>query len=130
MNSERDVRLNGLLKGAWMDAAEEAEEFLRPPKGLVNGLIGKVHITIQDLEARERATATEKRSKKIRHVLRAHWKSKEGVVDPEEINVRDSFDEALTSLQLLELGAESSYLPEAVVIRAGKNRLLSNCLPG
>jgi hypothetical protein len=125
MNSERDGRLNRLLKGAWMPAAEVAEEFLRPPKGLVNRLIRKDHISIQDLEAREEATATKKRTEKITQVLRAHWKSRKGVDDPEEIERRDSFDEALTLLQLLELGAESSYLREAVVIRAGRTRLLS-----
>jgi len=124
MSSERDGRLNLLLKGAWMPAAEVAEEFLRPPRGLVKGL-RKDHISIRDLEGNEAATTTKTRSEKITQVLRAHWDSEEGVDDPEEIVVRDSFDEALTLLKILELGAESSYLREAVVIRAGRARLIN-----
>lgn len=125
MNSRRDVRLSGLLKGPWIDAAADAEDFLRPPKRLLSALAGKDLITIQDLKTTATESTTEARRRKIARVLRGHWKTEEGVVDPEEIELRDSFDEALTTLQLLELGAESSYLSEAVVIREGKARLLN-----
>src|ERR1017187_1644402 len=125
MNSRRDVRLKGLLTGPWIEAAADAEDFLRPPKGLITALAGKDQITIRELKTREKAAASDKLRRKIALVLRPHWKSEAGIVNPEEIEVRDSFDGALTTLQLLELGAESSYLSEAVVIKEGKARLLN-----
>lgn len=129
MKPEENDRVKGLLEGEWTAQARKAEVFLRPPRRLVASLLAEDRITVQDLLGAERTYASPARSKDIRRTLRAHWETKDGVYDPAEIELRDSFDELLTVLQLLELSAESGYLPEHVVRPLGRERLLNALWP-
>jgi hypothetical protein len=124
MTREAKTRLKGLLSGEWMTQGQTAERLFKPPQRLLAGLFTKDRITSADLRKAEHAFVPLKRRKKLQHILRAHWKSELGVTDPDEIEIRDSFDELLTTLQILELSVESGYLTEDDVIGVAREQLL------
>jgi hypothetical protein len=124
MTPEERTRLESLLKGPWVEIAAQADQFFRPPPELLSSLNAKREITKGDLEAVEKQLVSPARRKTIARTLRAHWDDQEGITDQRELELRDSFDEVLTLLQLLELSIETAYLPEAAVLPMARERLL------
>ena len=120
-HDEIAARLAAIANGPWNKAGKRGYKFLKPPAQVDEARIQSHEI----LNLRNDRPSDLTRSAKIRHVLRAHWD--EIVEDTAEIKIRDSLDEALTTLQLWELAVASGYLPlEAVRVPA--RRALANLL--
>jgi hypothetical protein len=124
MNPAKHDRVKGLLEGDWASAAAASERFLRPPSGLISTLLTQERISKKDLLTGERTHVSTAKSHEIGKVLRPHWKTRAGVSNPRQIGLRDSFDEALTLLQILELSVESGYLSEDAIRSIARQRLL------
>lgn len=86
MKSEATFRLESILQGPWSKKASAYENFIAD-------LSGKTGI-----------------DRKMNMVLRPHWEEEDGITSKKELVIRDSFDEALSELQLLELAVETGYL--------------------
>jgi hypothetical protein len=117
---EITARLAAIANGPWNKAGKRAYKFLEPP-----AVVDEARIQSREVLNLRNDRSSGKRSSKISNVLRAHWDKI--VEDTAEINIRDSLDEALTTLQLWELAVSSGYLPlEAVRVPA--RRALANLL--
>lgn len=91
MKGEILSRLNGILKGPWAEGAITYTNF------------------VQKLTAEEKDYLRPyNANKRLSKVLRKHWE--EPIESQKEIAVRDSLDEALSTLQLIELAIETGYL--------------------
>jgi hypothetical protein len=80
MSDEYQARIEDLRRGPWMEQSEIARR------------------SMPILSEQQRAT-----------YLRPHWKDPEGITKKEEIGFRESFDQVLEYLQLIELGIETGY---------------------
>jgi len=117
--TEIDERLQAVIVGPWANLATRAKEFLLPGSQYL-AFADTEHATeIENLALLSRDAA---RQKEVARLLRGHWE--EAIEDPSEIEVRDSFDEALTELQLIELALETGYLPESAVRLYARRRIL------
>ena len=103
-------RVAALSKGPWTNHAKSAFAFLKPATPVNLYLAGDWHVPMASVRPLLVA-ADVARDDELAHFFRAHWKDPEGVRHKGEMNVRDSFDEALTHLQLLELAVEMGYVP-------------------
>jgi hypothetical protein len=82
-----------------------AEEYAHRLKDLSTG-------AWTELSGRVRPALFERRvtEQELRRILRPHWE--EPIENPEELNFRDSLDQSLEFLQMLELAVETGYVPE------------------
>lgn len=115
-SAELDIRLHQLMEGPWRSAAKLAREVFAPPTFDSTPLI---FMPIQH----EKDDASEAMRARF---LRPHWDSQ--VDDPREIEVRDSFDEALTEMQLLELAIQTGYLDLTTTVRDHARNLINQLL--
>lgn len=99
--SSNENRLAYVLGGPWAQKAVAAEEFLATKRQTT------VTLHSSSGQALPGAPLTRPRTAELTNIFRAHWRAP--VIDPREQELRDSFDEALNTLQLLELGIETGY---------------------
>lgn len=99
--SSAEDRLAYVLTGPWAQQGAVAENFLAKTQQTALPLRSSAAKAAPDTPPnRPRVT-------QLTNVFRAHWQAP--VTDAREQALRDSFDEALTTLQLLELGIETGY---------------------
>lgn len=115
-------RLADLKKGPWVEDGSLAAELLTPPKELSALAYARVPIDLEALPLGE-TRSLRSRNAELRVVLRPHWS--EAITEPDQVRIRDSFDAALTHLQILELAVETGYLREDDVQEEARTGLLS-----
>lgn len=119
---EERQRLKGLLRGPWAARANYAIQLLDPGTPFLERARGVEALSPkalwQELPKRLRA-----KEATFRAALTPHWKSG-GEYDDEQAEFRDSLDEALTEVQLLELAVETGYLSTDVVCARARRTLL------
>lgn len=93
-------RLADVLEGPWAQKAVEAEEFLAQKRKTTLKLKSSASSALSSTTGRIRTA-------ELTNVFRAHWRYP--ITDKHEQQLRSSFDEALNTLQLLELGIETGY---------------------
>src|SRR6266436_365570 len=104
-------RLKNLDQGPWIEKALEAKRYLEPKTDLSLLINSNEPITLDKLNkilVREDL----QRERELAELLRAHWDKE--IESDHEILLRDSFDEALSFLQILELAIETGYIPVQV----------------
>ena len=111
------ARLAAILDGPWAQRGQFARQFLTPPKSHRDGATGGAPYRFRE-PAKKGGSA--KRYKSLTRHLRPHWKKS---IKSKEIPLRDSLDEALTELQLVELAIETGYLKEDDVTVVASKRL-------
>ena len=111
-SSELTMRLRDLLEGPWAEEGKKAHKYLRPKESLEN-LYGSEQVIKMEHFQKTLPRKERERIGIVSRLLRLHWKGHP--VTKGEIPLRDSFDEALTVLQLLELAIETGYLPVEAV---------------
>jgi hypothetical protein len=99
--SPTENRLAYVLEGPWAQKAVAAEEFLAKKRQTTLPLHSSA------TQALSSAPPARARAAELTNIFRAHWQFP--VTDIQEQALRDSFDEALNTLQLLELGIETGY---------------------
>lgn len=118
---EEQTRLNEIRRGPWMIYGETARKSLATSSDM-RSLLEKDHISPQDfqfaLNRRDR-----RRVRELAHRFEPHWQGEE-FTEP-EYAFRESFDEALTVLQLLELAVETGYLTLEAVRPAARSELVA-----
>lgn len=95
MNEEIKSRLDGVLAGPWADTADIYTNFISTPTESNRGY------AIRSMTGNDTAAL------KLKKILRPHWQSP--ITSDKEAEIRNSLDEALSTLQLLELGVETGY---------------------
>ena len=101
-----DGRLAFVLTGPWAKEAEPAEAYLGEMRVVATGP--------NVLKSAHKRAKTVGANPELKRLFRPHWE--EAVTDKKEQGLRDAFDEAVTTLQLLELGIETGYY-DAEVLR-------------
>lgn len=111
---EQDERLKNLLSGPWVELARPVRELLLERKK-------GVAVSPHDLRSEQLDPQLRLASKLISPLFRKHWP--DGIEDDEEMELRDSFDEALTQLQLMEVAVESGYCSLEAVAPPAREQL-------
>jgi hypothetical protein len=118
---EEKSRLDEILRGPWVKNAELARKSLTFTSDL-HQLLANDRISAQDLKAvlnsRDR-----RRARDLWHRFEPHWPDNQFTVA--ESDFRDSFDDALTILQLLELAVETGYLSLEIVRPIARSEIIA-----
>jgi tetratricopeptide (TPR) repeat protein len=123
---EERARLDGILRGPWRRKSRLAQKFLRPTTDFSQILPTEevIDLTRFPLTDTDRA-----RGAAINWVLAPHWvrvgPNKFKIKDP--IAIRDSLDEALTIVGLLEIAIQTGYI-ELQSVRVAARGELTNLL--
>lgn len=121
--TELDARLKAIRSGPWMRRARLARSKLGiPAEPVFQEFIAQPNL---NLRAFPLNTHTLIRTHSLAKTLRWHGRS-DGPT-PAQRRIRNSFDDALTYFQLLELAIETGYLPEEQVKPGTKEALASLC---
>jgi hypothetical protein len=119
--SELQARLEAIRLGPWIQRAELAQRELAFPGDLSTIAVGPgLPLNLGKLAVGRKALAREKR---LAATLKWHGRA-EGPSRREQ-QVRDSFDDALAYLELLELAIETNYLPQEQVAEDAQRYFLS-----
>jgi len=113
-------RLDALAHGPWTHAAKKARAYLKPMYRMSELSAGSWSLPMASVRP-FLETADLKREHGFSNVLRAHWT--DDITDQDEIDLRESLDQALTHLQLLELAIEMGYLPLEAVREQARTQL-------
>ena len=121
-HEEYDQRLSDICDGPWANGARKAQEFLEPKTDLSTLASSDREINLSSLSLSLEETDLKRESELLR-IFRPHWE--EPIDSREEMDLRNSFDEALVLPQLLELGIETGYLSVEGVRQFARRYLLS-----
>ncbi len=131
-DEEISNRLDQLSQGPWYQLGERARTFLLKfvspeiasrQKPVLEAAFQEIRnaqgvISFSAIDALATKDGTDKR---LSRLFRDH--GEEAITDPDEIEIRDSLDEAFTYAQLLELAVETGYLPVGSVYAIGREQL-------
>jgi hypothetical protein len=119
-DTELAARLGAIKNGPWAPRSSLAHRVLAIPDADAM----KILLTTDRVDLRDYHPADAPRStiKKLKQTLQAHWIG-DGPSEDEQA-VRDSFDNALTYFQMIELAIETGYLPQEQVAKDARTRLV------
>src|SRR6185369_15849558 len=105
--AELSARVEAISQGPWRRKGRHALKEIAPSPAYLKLIppTGALDLSAIPLSKHERELGAT-----LRRTLR--WHGTEGISSKIEIKLRDSFDDALTYAQLLELAVQSGYLPE------------------
>ena len=125
-DDELSHRLGALHRGPWTRAASPVLQYLTPASPTNALLAGDWNVPMASLRPLL-LRADRERESDLTQLFRPHWRDPHGITSDEEMKLRDSFDEALTQLQLTELAVSMGYVPVDAV-RADVRAQLSTLL--
>src|SRR5258708_5876678 len=123
-DGEDKDRIKDLMSGPWSGESAKARRVLKRklPLRQKGELISKFN-SMDELYGVVSHADRHRDNTYIKKLLRPHWKS--SGIPPKDFPTRDSFDEALTALQLLELAIVTGYLSENVALEAARRELIA-----
>ena len=124
--SEEELRqrLAAIARGPWADGVVEARRKLAPFDQLGTAVRGARQISLDKIQL---STLNRQKNGRLATILRPHFKDKDGITNPSEIEIRDALDQALTVPQLYELAVQTGYLP-AEHVRKSARKILTDLL--
>ena len=113
-------RLKDLQQGPWTERAQFAKQYLQPQTDFAKLAHNREPLDLTAIPGISKDLYRERQLKKV-----FRWHGKEGISSKREIALRDSFDFALSYLQLLELAVETGYLSVDAIRVIARKELLS-----
>jgi hypothetical protein len=117
---EIQARLDAIREGPWTQRATDARKQIAAPTYAISQ---RQVASLSDLTQFRTNPALERRIRRLEVMLRPH--SPEHIPTQRDQQIRDSFDNALDQLELMDLAIETGYLPEEAALPVARSELVS-----